>query len=59
MLIEVRRDLYIDFCQLRLEPIGPGGVEIWGENSSTGWDLGFGEKWDTLNGRNNLMVLGS
>ena len=48
MLIEVRRDLYIDFCQLRLEPIGPGGVEIWGENSLH-W-AGFG-----IWGRNGIL----
>ena len=32
MLIEVRRDLCIDFCELHLEPIAPGGVEIWDKN---------------------------
>jgi hypothetical protein len=42
MLIEGRRNLYINFCQLRLEPIDPGGVEIWDKIPSNGWNLGFG-----------------
>ncbi len=40
MLIEARRDLYINFCQFYLESIGPGAVEIWGDNFLH-W-MGFG-----------------
>jgi len=48
MLIEVRIVLYIDLCQLCLEPIGPGGVEIWGHNFLH-W-VGFG-----IWGRNGIL----